>query len=134
MDLFNAITNKDVTTSKAILKDPKLNLDNINYLMESPLTLCCDRAEDDAFMIDIIRQMLQHPKCNVNTKDKCGNTGLHIICNKLISLDALKLFLNQGDIDLGVFDSDGLTAINRLIHNLNGSNFGTTRLFFRGVS
>ena len=111
MNLERAIKSRDVNSVEQLLKDPDFKVcDTIGS--STPLSICCLDAddsdiEDSNIVIQIMRLILKHPKCNVNAKDDNGATALHGVCKVLKSVAAAKLLLSQDGIDIVIYDIYG---------------------------
>ena len=86
-----------------------------------------DETVDDSYTydeyLDILEIMLQHPKCNVNILQQgMRRTVLNLACGQMKSARAIKLLLEHKDIDIGITDVYGETALHLLMKKIEPTN------------
>ena len=103
--IFQAIERNNMEKLKALLKDPKVNINQLNEKKETPLMVAI-RQGNKAMVEDI----LNHPKVNVNLKSHGGETAIHYVILFSQTEKLLSDILNHPKLNLRIVNSQGQTS------------------------
>ena len=116
--------------AKKLLSDDTCDINERGRSIDPPLLHCATYANDDDDddnlgneNIRIMELILQHPRCNVNIRNRNKMTALHYICVNAHSVRGAMLLLQHKDIDLCKVNDNGSTALHVLIRNIGNKSF-----------
>jgi len=104
--LFETCIHGHVEILKLLLKDERVNVNQVKICDETPFFIACDNGQ-----IEIVKLLLNDKRVNINTPNIFLCTFLHNLCWKG-QIDILEHILSTGrDINLRAKEKNGKTAI-----------------------